>query len=371
MLIGVVGGGQLGRMLALAGIPLGLRFRFLDPSPEAPARDVGELLIGEYNDPAALAALANGNGKPVEAVTFEFENVSAAALDSLASIARVYPPPLALSVAQDRIAEKDLFKAMGVPVQRYFAVSTRAELDQAAASLGVPFVVKTRRMGYDGKGQAVIRDQASLDLAWSQLGSAPGGLIAEAFVPFEREVSIIAVRDRNGNFDAYPLVQNEHGGGILRRTLSPAPGASPEIESTARDAARKVMEHTGHVGVLAIEFFVVRQGGRESLVANEMAPRVHNSGHWSIEGARCSQFENHCRAVAGLPLGPCTVDEPSAMLNLIGTPYDVALKAMRIPGVHVHWYAKAPRPGRKVGHLTITGSDAHARSIELAKQLGL
>lgn len=367
MLISVVGGGQLGRMLGLAGLPLGLRFRFLDPSPTAPARDVGELIVGAYDDAGACEQLATG----ADAVTFEFENVSAAALKSLSRLAPVWPPPKALEVAQDRIAEKDLFASLGVRVQAYRAVSTRADLDEAAGTIGYPFVLKTRRMGYDGKGQVIVRDAGSLGRAWTELGAASGGLIAEAFVAFSREVSIIAVRGRDGAFDAYPLVQNEHAAGILRRTVAPAPAVTATMEAKAREAARRVMEHTGHVGVLAIEFFVVDDKDGPTLVANEMAPRVHNSGHWSIEGARCSQFENHCRAVAGLPQGPCTLVGPSAMVNLIGTPVETARAAMGRAGVRVHWYGKEPRAGRKVGHLTLVGPDAHAESLELARALRL
>ncbi len=354
-------------MLGLAGLPLGLRFRFLDPSREAPAASVGELVVGAYDDASALRRLADG----ADAVTFEFENVSAGALESLSGLAPVWPPPGALQVAQDRIAEKDLFRSLGVEVRAYHAVTTKDELDAAAAALGYPLVLKTRRFGYDGKGQAVVRDAAALEQAWSEIGGAPGGCIAEEFVAFSREVSVIAVRGPRGEFDAYPLVENEHREGILRRTIAPAPGVSPAMTRRAREAAKRVMEHTGYVGVLAIEFFVVGVGAESTLVANEMAPRVHNSGHWSIEGAHCSQFENHCRAVAGLPLGPCELAGESAMLNLIGTPYETARSAMARGGVRVHWYGKEPRAGRKVGHLTLVGPDSHAGSVVLARELGL
>lgn len=347
MLIGILGGGQLGRMLALAGVPLGLRFRFLDPSPYAPAGHVGELVVGDFTDPDALARF----GKDLDAVTYEFENVPVATARVLAQRTRVYPPVIALETGQDRISEKTLFQKVGIEVPPFRSCASQADVDAAVRDLGLPLVAKTRRMGYDGKGQMVLREAPAAAGCFAALGGTP--LIVERLVPFDREVSIIACRAQDGAFVAYPLVQNVHQGGILRTTTVPAPGAPAALQAAAERHARAVADALGYVGAFAIEFF--EHQGR--LLANEMAPRVHNSGHWTIECAAVSQFENHCRAVAGLPLGETRALYPQCMMvNLIGAIPDAA-QVLRIPGAHLHLYGKEPRPGRKVGHITVTIAD--------------
>jgi 5-(carboxyamino)imidazole ribonucleotide synthase len=334
-------------MLARAGDPLGIRCRFLDPSPDAPAGRAGELVVGAYDDPVALGRLADG----LELVTYEFENVPVGAARRLAERVTVLPPPRALEIAQDRVAEKQFFESVDIPVPRWRPVASLADLHRAVAELGCPTVLKTRRLGYDGKGQAVIRMPDDAERAWAQLGSVP--LVLEAVVRFDRELSILAVRGRDGATLCYPLVENLHVGGILRRSLGPAPGVSSGLQDRAESYARRVVDTLDYVGVLAIELFQV--GDR--LLANEMAPRVHNSGHWTIEGAETSQFENHLRAVAGLPLGPTVLRGASAMLNLIGAMPDRDA-VLAIPGAHLHLYGKAPRPGRKLGHVTLRADTA-------------
>ncbi len=346
MLIGVVGGGQLGRMIALAGIPLGMHFRFLDPAEECPASAVGEMICGAYDDEAALERLIAGAAH----ATYEFENVPASAAQFLERHTRLAPSSRSLAVAQDRIAEKDFFRRCGVPVQAYRSVASEAELAEALADVGIPGVLKTRRLGYDGKGQAVIRSESAAASAWDSLGRVP--CIYEAFVPFEREVSVVATRGRCGTFEAHPLTRNEHRDGILRVSVAPDPDASIELRHAAEAHVRAIAEALDHVGTMAVEFFVTRDG----LIANEMAPRVHNSGHWTIEGAVTSQFENHVRAVAGLPLGCGDVRGASAMVNLIGTVPDVH-ELLAVPGSRVHLYGKEPKPGRKLGHVTVVAKD--------------
>jgi 5-(carboxyamino)imidazole ribonucleotide synthase len=329
-------------MLARAGDPLGLRCRFLDPSPDAPAGRAGELVVGAYDDPASLDLLADGVG----IVTYEFENVPVASAARLAGRTRVLPPPRALEVSQDRVAEKRFLESVGVPVAAWRPVASLAELNRAVADLGCPAVLKTRRLGYDGKGQHVIETRADVERAWARIGGAP--LVLESFVRFDRELSILAVRGQDGEIACYPLVENLHRGGILRRSLALAGEVPPALQACAEAHARRALETLDYAGVVAIELFQV--GDR--VLANEMAPRVHNSGHWTIEGAVTSQFENHLRAVAGLPLGSTAPRGVSAMLNLIGALPDVA-SLLRIPGAHLHLYGKAPRPGRKLGHVTL------------------
>jgi 5-(carboxyamino)imidazole ribonucleotide synthase len=336
-------------MLARAGDPLGIRCRFLDPSPEAPAGRAGELLVGAYDDRAALDRFASD----VALVTYEFENVPVGAARYLAERVPILPPPAALEVSQDRLKEKRLLEMVDIPVASWRPVASPAELEEALAELGCPAILKTRRLGYDGKGQHVIEGQPDVERAWARLGGAP--LVLEAFVRFDRELSILAVRGRDGATVSYPIVENLHAGGILRRSLAPAPRVSPALQALAEAHARRVLDSLGYVGVLAIELFQV--GDR--LLANEIAPRVHNSGHWTIEGAETSQFENHLRAVAGLPLGPTTARGASAMLNLIGALPDTPA-ILAVPGAHLHLYGKAPRPGRKLGHVTLRADDAVA-----------
>lgn len=340
MIVGILGGGQLGRMLALAGYPLNLRFHCFDTATDAPAGQLAQFTAGSYQDLAALERFAQGKS----VVTYEFENVPVEAARHLARFAPVYPPPEALETAQDRLNEKTLFNALGIGTPPFKAVDTEAELQAAVQVIGLPAVLKTRRMGYDGKGQAVLRTAADVAMAWKALGGVP--LILEGFVRFDRELSILGVRTRDGACVFYPLVENHHRDGILRLSRAPAPNLTPALQTQAEALSRGVLERLNYVGVLAIELFQVNG----TLLANEMAPRVHNSGHWSIEGAAASQFENHLRAVCGLPLGS-TVSQPSAMVNIIGTLPDTAA-VLSVPGAHLHLYGKSPRAGRKLGHVT-------------------
>jgi 5-(carboxyamino)imidazole ribonucleotide synthase len=314
-IVGVIGGGQLGRMLALAGIPLGLSFRFLDPSPEAPAREVGELLVGEYDDPELLDRLADG----AAAVTYEFENVPVGAALRVGAL----PGAPALEASQDRLVEKQLFRRLGIPTPR---------IDDEVESF--PAILKTRRLGYDGKGQRLVETRP---------GSDPGHVLEER-VPFDRELSLLAVRGADGETRFWPLVENVHEEGILRVSRAPAANA-PQAE--AEEYGSCLLDELGYVGVLALELFEV--DGR--LLANEFAPRVHNTGHWTIEGALTSQFENHLRAILGLPLGK-TASRPSLMVNLIGS-VPRTEDVLDLPGAHLHLYGKEPRPGRKLGHVTL------------------
>jgi 5-(carboxyamino)imidazole ribonucleotide synthase len=346
MRVGILGGGQLGRMLALAGIPWGLRFRVLEPAREAAAGVVAERVAGEYEDYAALAEFIRN----LDVVTYEFENVPVLTTRWLTQRVPVYPPPDALEVAQDRLHEKTFFERTGIPVPPFRAVETRTDFDAALAAIGLPAVLKTRRFGYDGKGQSVLRSPADAEAAWRLLGGRP--LILEQFVPFDRELSILAVRGRDGATAFYPLVENEHRQGILFRSLAPADGVSAGLQALAERHAAAALDALDYVGVLAIEFFAA--GGR--LLANEMAPRVHNSGHWTIEGAATSQFENHLRAVVGWPLGSTATFGRSGMWNLIGELPDPAA-VLSVPGAHLHLYGKSPRPGRKLGHVTLWAND--------------
>ena len=343
--VGVLGAGQLGRMLGLAGRNLGLELTFLDPTAESPAAAVGELLVADYDDEAALTWLAES-----DVVTFEFENVPVAAVKALEANARVFPSSSALEVAQDRLSEKSCFRSLGIGTPAFEAVETWPELSAALTRVGLPAVLKTRRFGYDGKGQAVLRSEADARSAFERLGGAP--LILEGFVPFQRELSIIAVRSSSGHVACYPLVQNHHEGGILRKTIAPAPDVSEELQRIANQHVEKVLQHLDYVGVLALELFELNG----DLLANEIAPRVHNTGHWTIEGAITSQFENHLRAILGLPLGETAALSPCCMLNLIGATPDAAA-ILAVPDAHLHWYGKEPRPGRKVGHVTVRAPD--------------
>ena len=354
-LVAVLGGGQLGRMLGLAGLPLGLRFRFLDPAPDAPARAVGPLVVGALGDEHALGETV----RDATVVTFEWEGVPADAARFVERRHPMRPGPRALEVAQDRLLEKALFLALGIDVAAFAGVDDRAELDDAVESIGLPAVLKTRRGGYDGKGQHVLRSSADIDGAWETLGGAP--LILESLVPFTREVSVLAVRGLDGASACYPLVENTHVDGILRVSRAPAPGLTPALQGDAEAIAHRLLEELDYVGVLAVELF--EHDGR--LLANELAPRVHNSGHWTIEGAECSQFENHLRAILGMPLGSTAARGPTVMVNCIGfVPKPGPLLA--IPGVHLHDYAKVPRPGRKVGHVTVTAPDSSTLDLRLS-----
>lgn len=355
--VGILGGGQLARMMALAGAPLGLRFLVLDSAADACAAQFVPLLGADYRDENALAEFA----RRVDVVTFDFENVPAESAEWLARRVPVFPNPRALAVAQDRLAEKSLFRELGIGVPAFAAIDCRDDLERAAREVGLPAILKTRRLGYDGKGQFRIRSDHDLDAAWAALGAQAErvGLILEAFVPFEREISVVAVRGRDGEFRAYPLTENWHESGILAASLAPA-AVDDTLRESALVAARRVAEALDYVGVFALELFV--RDGR--LLANEMAPRVHNSGHWTIEGAEVSQFENHLRAVLGLPLGSTAARGVSCMLNWIGAlpERDVVLDEA---GGHWHDYGKSPREGRKVGHANLRAD----RAADLAEAL--
>ena len=356
--LGILGGGQLARMLALAAAPLGAQALVVDSSADACAGQVAPLVVADWTDYAALEAFA----AQVDVVTFDFENVPAETARWLAQRVAVFPAPQALAVAQDRLAEKTLFRECGLPTPAFMAVDTREQLDQALAVVGAPAILKTRRLGYDGKGQFRLRALAEADAAWAELGAqgSKHGLILEAFVPFERELSVLAVRGRDGDFRTWPLTRNWHVDGVLSMSLAPA----PDIEVLQRRAtalARTLAERLDYVGVFALELFV-KDG---ELLGNEMAPRVHNSGHWTIEGAHTSQFENHVRAVLGLPLGDTGARDISSMFNWIGELPDMA-PVLQAVDAHWHDYGKQARPGRKVGHATVCAPDARQLAERLA-----
>jgi 5-(carboxyamino)imidazole ribonucleotide synthase len=345
--IGILGGGQLGYMLALAGYPLGLRFRFLDPSPEAPVGRIAPRVTAEYTDRSALEKFGHG----LELVTYEFENVPVEAVRFLAKHVPVFPPAAALETAQDRLREKQLFQKLGIPTTEFVPVMKKDGLDAAVKTMGLPAVLKTCRMGYDGKGQWILRTAEDVARAKREIPNAT--LILERFVSFRRELSVLAVRGRSGETAFYPLVENHHRDGILRLSLAPAPQLAPAIQRAAEDAARRIFEALQYAGVLAIEFFECE--GR--LLANEIAPRVHNSGHWTIDAAVTSQFENHLRAVIGLPLGSTASVGYAAMINLIGEVPEPA-EVLSVQDAHLHLYGKTSRAGRKLGHVTLRALSA-------------
>jgi 5-(carboxyamino)imidazole ribonucleotide synthase len=354
MRVGILGGGQLGRMVALAGYPLGARCSVLDPADDPCAAQVCGHVRGEFDDYLALYQLARES----DVVTYEFENVPVETAAWLAQRVPVFPPPRALEVSQDRLAEKTFFTSLGIPTPPFAAVETRYHFDNAVNDVGLPAVLKTRRFGYDGKGQAVIRTPQDAERAWQMLGGRP--LILEGFVPFDRELSVIAVRGRGGEIVTYPLIENEHRDGILHRSVAPAGATGEELTERAAEYAARVLAELDYVGVLTTEWF--QDGPR--LLANEMAPRVHNSGHWTIEGAQTSQFENHLRAVCGWPLGRTDAVGWSAMFNFIGSAPPAADVLSR-PNAHLHLYGKGDRPNRKVGHITLRAGSAEELEAKL------
>jgi 5-(carboxyamino)imidazole ribonucleotide synthase len=363
--LGILGGGQLARMLALAAAPLGVKTLVVDSSADACAGQVTQLIVADWTDYAALEAFA----AQVDVVTFDFENVPAETARWLAERVSVSPAPQALAVAQDRLAEKTLFRECNLQTPEFMAIDTREELDRALAVIGAPAILKTRRLGYDGKGQFRLKSIADADAAWAALGAqaVAHGLILEAFVPFERELSVIAVRGRDGDFRTWPLTRNWHTDGVLALSLAPALDIE-QLQQRATALARTLAERLDYVGVFALELFV-KDG---ELLGNEMAPRVHNSGHWTIEGAHTSQFENHVRAVLGLPLGDTGARGVSVMFNWIGELPD-ASPVLRAVDAHWHDYGKQARSGRKVGHATLCAPDAATvatRLAELATELG-
>ncbi|WP_253458254.1 5-(carboxyamino)imidazole ribonucleotide synthase [Pseudoxanthomonas mexicana] len=357
--VGILGGGQLARMMALAGAPLGLRFLVMDTAADACAGQFAPLLVGDYRDESALAEFAS----KVDVATFDFENVPAESAEWLAQRVPVFPNPRALAVAQDRLVEKSLFRELGIPVGAFADVGSLDALRSEVDRLGGACILKTRRLGYDGKGQFRIKSPADVDAAWQALGAQAGtvGLIVEAFIPFERELSVVAVRGRDGEFRTWPLTENWHVDGVLSASLAPAQ-VDAVLAEAAYAHARRLAESLDYVGVFALELFY-RDG---ELLANEMAPRVHNSGHWTIEGAETSQFQNHLRAVLGLPLGETRTLGHACMLNWIGEMPDAA-SVLQEAGGHWHDYGKEPRAGRKVGHATLRADDAAALAHALAR----
>lgn len=365
--IGILGGGQLGMMLAQSALKLGYQCVFLEDADNPPAGLYGKVYKSHELDEFI---------KQSDVFSLEFENTpikTAYALD--AHKGGIFPKANALEVAQDRLAEKSLFNQLDIDTVPFMAVNSLDELQCACQTLGLPLVLKTSRGGYDGKGQFVIRQQHDIATAWDELGKATTGqggltnvaapLIAEGFINFSREVSIIAVRSQSGEIRHYPLVENHHQDGILAKTIAPAPTAD-HLTQQAQDNINKLMTHLDYVGVMTLELFVTDDG----LIANEIAPRVHNSGHWSIEGAVCSQFENHIRAVAGLPLGDTRIVKPSVMLNVIGR-YPDTKALLAVSGAHYHHYHKTERAGRKIAHITVMAQDSQQleQSTALASQL--
>jgi 5-(carboxyamino)imidazole ribonucleotide synthase len=351
-------------MLALAGYQLGLEFRFFDPSSGAPVGQIGQLIAGDYRDQKALERFLDG----VDVVTYEFESIPLETVEFVATRARINPPIDALRTAQDRLFEKEMFRELGIPTPLFAPVDTLNDLRSAITTIGLPVVLKTRRMGYDGKGQAVIRDASQVDSAWNQLAGSP--LIVEKYVAFQHELSVIGVRDGAGQEVFYPPVENVHREGILRRSTAPAPSVTPEVAALAIDYSRRLLDRLEYVGVLALELFAVDG----SLLANEMAPRVHNSGHWTIEGAETSQFENHLRAILSMPLGATTPRGRSVMYNIIGH-IPRAESVLAVEGAHLHLYGKAPTEKRKLGHATLVaqseaGLERGSTALRLALGLG-
>lgn len=355
--IGILGGGQLGRMLALAGYRLGFATTVLDPKVRVSASKVCNHIQAEFDDPAAVAELA----ERADVVTYEFENVPVETLRQIEGSVPIHPTPHALEVTSDRRREKEFFETIDVDTAAWRAVDSADDLHGAADELGLPLVVKSRRFGYDGKGQVRIDRRDQIEDAWSSLGERPA--IAEELVEFDRELSVLGVRSRGDSVRTYPLVENIHREGILVESRAPAPGASPELVDRAQSACRRLLRELDYVGTLALELF--ETGDR--LLANEFAPRVHNSGHWSIEGAATSQFENHVRAVAALPLGSTEALGESRMLNIIGR-WPERRRALEIDGLRLHDYEKEARPGRKIGHVTVRG-DSLERADALADRV--
>ncbi|MBW6390010.1 5-(carboxyamino)imidazole ribonucleotide synthase [Billgrantia antri] len=351
MNIGVLGAGQLGRMLALAGYPLANRFTFLDTTGH-PSAGIGDVMV--YTDQHHL--LDDFLAK-VDLVTYEFEHLPVALVQAIEEVKPVYPSSEAIRICQNRAEEKALFDRLGIPTPAYRIVESAEALEAAARELGTPVVAKSVTEGYDGKGQAVLRDPAEAAEAWRSINHPK--LIVEAFVDFVREVSIIAVRGRDGEVAFYPMAENLHVDGILRYSLAPMPDLDDEVQQTADGYIRALLDELDYVGVLTLELFQTRDG---KLLANEMAPRVHNSGHWTMDGAVTSQFENHLRAIQGLPLGDTSARQPTCMVNVIGQEGDPAA-ILAIGDAHLHRYDKSERPGRKLGHVNLV-AETHGELLE-------
>jgi 5-(carboxyamino)imidazole ribonucleotide synthase len=345
--IGILGGGQLGRMLAMAAARLGLRCQVFSPDPDSPAFDVVlNATCAEYADVEALELFAND----VDVITYEFENVPAASAMILAARRPVLPDRKILETTQDRLAEKDFVTRLGIGTADYADISSAATLRAAIARIGLPAVLKTRRFGYDGKGQAIIRNGDDPDLVWENL--ATRSAILEAFIPFEREISVIAARSADGHVECFDVTENEHSDHILKISRAPA-AVSDALAAQARGIAERIAHALNYVGVLAVEMFVVQGDGGPKVLVNEIAPRVHNSGHWTLDGASISQFEQHVRAIAGWPLGKPVRHGHVTMTNLIGDDINDYERWLTVPGATLHLYGKGPpRPGRKMGHVT-------------------
>jgi len=352
MRIGIIGAGQLGQMLGFAARDLKAECRFVDPSANPPAAQCGKVIQSGFDDPVALIALA----ETCDVITYEFENVPVEALQHIEGLAPVYPPALALQHSQDRLDEKKLFDTLEIPLPGYCAIDSRGDMDLAVQQLELPMVIKTRRFGYDGKGQFVVKTAKDLDAAWETLGGQ--ALIAEQWVPFDYEVSCIGVRSVSGEIAIYPLSRNVHTDGILSTSRSPLDES--ELTELASDYVHRLLDHLNYVGVLALELFVVG----ETLLANEFAPRVHNSGHWSIEGSQTSQFENHLRAITDMPLGSTASKGHAGMVNLIG---EIRSETRALDIGSLHDYGKSPRPGRKLGHVTVVADTAEQCDMLVGK----
>lgn len=346
--VGVLGAGQLGRMLALAGYPLELDFHFYDTSGQ-PSVGLGDVTCdpdADLNNTQLSEFLAD-----VDVVTYEFEHLPLSLTQHIEKKATLYPPSRSIEVCQNRALEKALFTKLGIPTPKYHIVNSLESLKQAVDDLGCPVVTKTTTEGYDGKGQFVIKSAEQCDQAWQSIGvteNGPRELIVESFVNFKRELSIIAVRSVHDDMLVYPLTENDHHEGILRYSFAPAENVNEETEAQANSYIKELMHELGHVGILTLELFETEDG----LVANEMAPRVHNSGHWTIEGSVCSQFENHLRAITGMPLGSTDAIRPTCMINIISEKGDIP-GIMALPYAHIHLYGKEERQGRKLGHITV------------------
>lgn len=345
--IGIIGGGQLGRMLAMAAARLGYKTVILDPAPEAPAAQVASSqIVAAYDDPAALTQLSN----LCDVVTYEFENVPVKAVEWLEARVPVRPGSKALKVAQDRLLEKAMARDLGAQTALFAPVATRAELDAAMAVTGLPAVLKTTRLGYDGKGQARIVRPEDADATYHAMGGQMA--VLEAFVHFECEVSVIAARGLSGEVRAFDVAENIHRDHILHTSSVPST-LGPEAQTQALRTAEAIASHLDYVGVFAVEFFAVRDNDQHHLLVNEMAPRVHNSGHWTEAACAVSQFEQHIRAIAGLPLGNTDRHSDCVMENLIGDEIDTIGEIATETGAVIHHYGKAEaRPGRKMGHVT-------------------
>ncbi len=364
--VGILGAGQLARMLAQAGLPMGLEFVFLDPAEDACAAEFGEHICAEWDDEAALETL----GRRSDVVTFDFENVPESSASLIESLCPVFPPPRALYKSQDRLREKSMMQELDIPVASFHPVNSRPDLIAAVEEIGFPCVLKTRRFGYDGKGQMVLRFQEDMERAWQALGDFE--LICEAFVPFDLECSIISARGKDGQTVCWPLTRNLHRDGIL--TVSRVPAFDQQLQKRAENLIQRLLDHLDYTGVMALELFLKD----DELLANEFAPRVHNSGHWSIDGADTSQFENHIRAICGLPLGDTGNSLHTLMFNLLGAMPDYSDQASpglpSIAGLHWHDYHKTARAGRKIGHVTVTAdnkAELRARAAQLAGKLGV